>query len=149
MEALLAMKFFNCVRPSAVDNAAFTNAAIDTLGLKGILFVARTGAIAAAIGSTADDAALKIEECDTVDGVYSDIEDAALAAAIPAATGDNKAYAIFVNLKKTHKRYLRFNAPTAGDGTGTPSYLDIFAIAFPDLAPESAAEMGLAELVTA
>lgn len=149
MNNLLNVKITNCLSPQGVDNTAFANnAAVDTQGLTDLLFLIECGALAAAIGSTAATAALKIEEGDTVGGSYTDVTDAALAAAI-AGTKDNKLYAIRVNLRKTHKRFMRVNAPTAGNGSGTVSYLSIKAIGIPDIAPKNAADMGLEELVLA
>jgi hypothetical protein len=146
---LLGLKFFRCLSPCSKDNAAFdNNTAVDTRGLSGVLFVIESGALAAAVGSSGAGNALKIEECDTVGGSYTDVDDAALADAI-ANSEDNVKFAIFIDLRKTHKRFMRVNAPTAGDGTGTASFLAIYALGIPDVGPKDATEMGLAELITA
>jgi hypothetical protein len=145
MNQLLDMKFFNCVNPQSASTGAFTsNTAVDTQGLLDLVFLIKTGAMAAAVGSTASTNALKVEQCDTVGGSYEDVTDAAMAAAIPN-NGDNLMYAIRVNLKKSHMRFMRLNAPTAGAGA---CLMDVVAIGVPSTAPQNAADMGLVELVT-
>jgi hypothetical protein len=138
------------VPPQGVDNTTYArNTYIDTQGLAGVMFVVQSGLLAAAVGSTTASAALKIEECDTTSGSFTDVTGAALSVAIPA-TADDKVYGIFIDLRKTHKRYMQFNAPTAGNGSATTSLLTVLAIGFPkDTAPASASAMGLAELIEA
>lgn len=149
MIPILDLKVFQCLAPSGKDNGDFANnAAVDTSGLSGVIFLIEAGSLAAAIGSTAETSALKIEECDTEGGSYSDVTDAALADAI-ANDEDNSIFAIYVDLRKTHKRFMRVNAPHAGDGTATESFLSIIAIGMPDKGPIDADGMGLAELITA
>jgi len=136
--------------PQLKDDGDFArNTYIDTLGLSGLMIIIQVGALDEAIGSTAEDAALKLEECDTSGGSYTAITGAALSAVIPAASGDDKLYAISVDLTKTHKRFIQVNAPHVGNGT-EGGHLAILAIGFPaDVMPNSAAEMGLAEFVQA
>ncbi len=146
MNQLLDMKFFNCVSPQSASTASFANnTAVDTQGLLDLIFLIETGAMAAAIGSVAATNALEIEECDTVDGSYEDVADAAMAAAIPN-NGDNLMYAIRVNLNKSHKRFMRVKDPVAGAGA---CLLSVKAIGVPNIAPQTAADMGLEELVLA
>jgi len=65
-----------------------------------------------------------------------------------SATDDNKVYGIYVDLTKTHKRYIKVQAPHAGNATA--AILQITALGFPaDVLPKSAAEMGLTELIEA
>ena len=146
---LKALKFGTLVPPQLKDNGAFAgNTYFDTLGLSGLLVLLITGTIDAAIGSTSSSSAPKLEECDTTDGSYTAITDAALAAAI-ANTEDDKIHGIFVDLTKTHKRYIEINAPTAADGT-TGCNFSAIAIGFPsDQMPASASAMGLTELIEA
>ena len=102
------------------------------------------GTIDAAIGSTAEGTAPLVEECDTTDGTYTAVTGAALADPI-AATEDDSLFAIDVNLQKAHKRYVQVQVPHVGDGT-TGANLAIFGILTkPDVAPITAAQMGLAE----
>jgi len=144
---LKALKLGPLVPPQLKDDGDFAgNAYFDTLGLSGVLVVMHVGTVDAAIGSTAETAAPKIEECDTTDGTYSDITGAALADAI-GATEDDSLFGIFLDLAKSHKRYIRINAPHAGDGT-TGCNLSAIAIGFPsDQMPHNAAGMGLTELI--
>jgi hypothetical protein len=135
--------------PQLKDNGDLAgNTYIDTLGLSGLLFLIVTGTIDAALGSTAEGTAPLIEECDTTGGGYTAVTSAALADAIGAGE-DDSVFGIFVNLAKTHKRYMRVQAPHAGDGTNGVNAC-ILAIGFPsDQMPKNAAEMGLAELIEA
>jgi hypothetical protein len=144
-------KTVKLVPPQLKDNGAFAGAAyVDTKGWGHIRFMFIPGTIDAAIGSTADTAAPKIEECDTTNGTYSDVTGAALADAI-AATEDAGLFAIDINLAdKTHKRYMQPNALTAGDGTTGCNFCAIAILSKPDgIGPSSAAEQGLTELIIA
>ncbi len=134
--------------PQLKDNAAFDVGFIDTQGLAGVAFLFATGDMDAAAGSGNATTAPKIVECDTTDGTYTDITGAALSAAI-ANDQDETLRGIFVDLTKSHKRYLQPSAPTAGDGT-TGVEMAIIAIGFPsENFPDGAAAAGLAELVEA
>ncbi len=147
MNLLQSLKFTQCLAPTAVDNADFAgNGAVDTRGLKELAFLIETGDLAAAIGSTAEGTAIKIEECDTVGGSYTDVTAAALADAI-AGTEDNSLFCIVVDLKKSHKRFMRVNAPHAGDGSGTESLISVVALGVRDKTPLDATEAGLTELI--
>jgi len=147
---LKTLKFTQCLAPTPKDNGDFAgNTYVDTQGLGAVLFLMSTGDLAAAIGSTAETTAPLIEECDETGGTYTAVSGAALADAI-ADTEDNKLFGIFVDLTKNHKRYMRVQAPHAGDGSGTDSLLGIIAIGFPkDESPRNAAGMGLTELIEA
>jgi len=114
--------------------------------LKELAFLVHAGSLAAAVGSTAAANAIRIEECDTEGGSYSDVSNAALADAI-AADEDGGLFLIVIDLKKSHKRYMGLNAPTAGDGSGTSSYISAVAIGVRDQTPQSATEAGLTELI--
>ena len=146
---LKALKVGELVPPQLKDDGDFAgNTYFDTLGLSAILVLIHTGTIDAAIGSTAEGTAVCLEECDTVDGTYTEISGAALADAI-ADTEDNAFFGIFVDLAKSHKRYVRIKAPHAGDGTNGAN-MSAVAIGFPsDQMPKSATGMGLAELIEA
>ena len=148
MNIVQQLKFTQCLAPTPKDNGDFAgNTYVDTRGLKELAFLIETGDLAAAIGSTAEGNAVKVEECDTSGGSYTDVTSAALANAI-ADTEDNKLFYIIVDLKKSHKRFMRVNAPHAGDGSGTDSLLSVVAIGVPDSMPVNAAGAGLQELIT-
>lgn len=140
--------------PQLADDGDFAgNTYIDTQGLSAIqfLFLVGTTDVAAgdAIGSTAEGTAPKIEECDESGGTYSDVTSAALADAIQYDE-DDTLFGIHVDLAKSHKRYMRVNAPHTAAGAVNGSNLAILAIGFPaDQFPRSASDMGLTELIEA
>jgi hypothetical protein len=146
MNPLELIKTVVMVAPQTANNAAFANnTAIDTEGGSKLRVEMIVGATDVIIGSTDTAHAPKIEECDTVGGSYTDVTDAVLAAVI-GALDDGKIFAIEVNLVKSHKRYMRVNAPTAGDATG--AYLCILGRLYGQrIATGAAAEQGLEELV--
>jgi len=146
---LKAMKFTNALYPELKDNGDFTtNNYVDTQGLSGLAFILQLGAIDIGFGSTAETTPPLVEECDTAGGTYTAVSGAALAAC-PGASDDGNLYGIFLDLAKTHKRYMRIQAPHSGDGTAGVA-ASALAIGFPsDQMPHSAAGMGLAELIEA
>jgi hypothetical protein len=142
-------KIVQCVPPQLKDNGDFAgNTYVDTLGFNHVEFQFITGTIDAAIGSTAETSPLKIEECDTTNGTYTDVTSAAMAAVI-AATDDNKMSVIDIDLAKSHKRYMQINAPHAGDGTTGCNFAAQAILSRPNVAPASATQRGLSEWVTA
>jgi len=146
---LKALKFCNMLLPELKDNGDFTtNNYWDTLGLSGLLVILQIGAIDIGLGSTAETTPPLLEECDTTGGTYTAVTSAALSAC-PGASDDGKLYGIFVDLAKSHKRYIRLQAPHSGDGTlGVAA--SALGIGFPsDQMPRNAAGMGLAELIEA
>lgn len=146
---LKALKVKTVTPPQLKDDGDLDgNIYIDTFGLSGVLFLIITGTIDAALGSTAEGTAPLVEECDTTDGLYTAVTNAALDDAI-AHTEDDSIFGIFINLAKTHKRYMRVQTPHAGNGSAGINAC-IIALGFPsDQMPKSAAEMGLAELIEA
>ena len=148
MESLSNLKIVQILPPQLKNNGAFTgNTYADTFGAAEALFLLNVGTTDVIVGSTDTSHAPKIEECDTTGGSYTDVTGAALAAVI-GASDDNKIFGIRVNLKKTHKRYMRVNAPTAGNSVG--ANMSITCI-LGQLAQSTldATGMGLASLVEA
>jgi hypothetical protein len=143
------LKFKLLTPPQLKDNGDLAgNTCVDTQGLGAILFLITTGTIDAALGSTAEGTAPLVEECDTTGGSYTAVSGAALADAI-ADTEDDSMFGIFVDLTKSHKRYMRVQTPHSGDGTAGVNAC-AHAIGFPsDQLPRNAAGMGLAELIEA
>jgi len=141
-------KFVTLVPPQLKNNGAFTgNTYIDTQGLGALLIAIIVGTTDVIVGSTDTSHALKVEECDTTGGSYTDVTSAAMAAVV-ASTGDDTIYGISIDLTKSHKRYMRLNAPTAGSSTG--ANMCVLAIGFPmSQGPVTAAGMGLGTLVEA
>ena len=135
--------------PQLKDNGDFAgNTYIDTAGFNHLRVLLAVGTLDETIGSTDDTTAPLVEECDTTDGTYTDVSDAALADAI-AATEDDSLFAIDIDLRHVHKRYMRVQAPHAADGTTGCNLAIIGILSVPDDAPDSAAEQGLAEHVIA
>jgi len=136
--------------PQLKDNGNFAgNTYIDTMGYHGRLRVEfHVGTTDAAIGSTDEATPPKLEECETSGGSYTAITDAALAAVIGAGD-DNKIFAIDVDLRKTHKRYIEVTAPHAADGTTGANLCIVGRLSGPEKLPETAAEQGLEVLVSA
>lgn len=121
------------------------NIYIDTMGWGYAEFRMATGTIDAALGSVAETIALKLEECDTPDGTYTEVTGGALADAI-ADTEDDKIFGIDVNLATfPHKRYMRFKAPHAGAGVSGLNACGWCSLSKPEIGPTSAAERGLQE----
>jgi hypothetical protein len=122
-----------------VDNAAFTTAAIDTLGFAKLLIIVAFGAMDIAI------AALKLRESDD-DSTYSDVSGADFSVSpltLPSATADNTMVAIHVDLRGK-KRYMDLSL-TGGDGTAG-TYATVLAIlSNGSEAPNSATERGYAQ----
>lgn len=141
--------------PQLKDDGDFAgNTYLDTSGWKHlrVLFIVGTTDVASgdAIGSTAEGTAPLVEECDTTGGSYTAVTDAALADSIQHDE-DDKLFAIDIDLTKSHKRYMRVQAPHSAAGAANGSNLAIIGILTrtEGQGPRNAAEQGLEELVTA
>jgi len=131
------------------DGDLASNTYVDTSGWGYVEFIIATGTVDAALGSTAEGNAVKIEECDTTGGSYTDVTDAALADAI-ADDEDDSLFKIDVDLvDKTHKRYMQVNAPHAGDGANGVNAAIIARLSKPLQGPTTATERGLVENIIA
>ena len=131
------------------DNGSFANNTyVDTAGWSHLRVEFHVGTVDIGIGSGGAANALKLEECDTVGGSYTDITDAALADAI-AADEDDNIFAIDVDLRKSHKRFIRVNDPQAGDGeVGAYMYV-VGRLSNPQVALGTASQQGLEEWIQA
>jgi len=125
------------------------NTYIDTAGWGHLRVLLITGTVDITTGSAAEGTAPLVEECDTTDGSYTDVSDAALADSI-SAIEDDSLFAIDIDLTKSHKRYMQVQAPHAGDGT-TGNNLAIIGILSKPMVqgPGSAADQGLTEHIKA
>ncbi len=149
MQPIEAMKLVQLTPPQIKDNGAFTgNTYIDTSGWNKLRIAFIVGTLDIAVGSTSAATAPYVEECDTTGGAYTAVTDGALSAVIGAGD-DGKNYAIDIDLKKTHKRYMQVNAPTAGDGTNGANMCIIALLSRPANSPISAAEQGFTEIISA
>lgn len=151
---LKTIKFKTVTPPQLKTDGDFAgNTYYDTQGLGSILFLLMVGttdvAAGAAIGSTAEGTAPLVEECDTTGGTYTAVTSAALADSIQFDE-DDKLFGIYVDLTKSHKRYMQVQAPHSAAGAVNGSNLAILALGFPlDKSPRNAAGMGLEELIEA
>jgi hypothetical protein len=149
MIAIQTMKFVNMLYPQIKDDGDLAdNNAVDTSGWNHLRVLVQIGNLDAALGSTAEGNAVKVEECNTSGGSYTDVANAALADAIGAAE-DGLLFAIDIDLRKTHKRFMRLNTPHAGDGTNGVNASAIGILSMGSSSPLTAAGMGLAELINA
>ena len=143
------MKFVNMLYPQLKNDGDLAdNNYVDTKGWAHLRVLIQIGNTDAALGSTAEANAVKVEECDTSGGTYSDVTSAALADAI-GATEDGCLFAIDINLAKTHKRYMRLNAPHAAAGSTGVNASAIGILSRPAIGPKSAADQGLTEHIKA
>lgn len=135
--------------PQVKNNGAFDdNAPLDLAGVGEAYVQLIKGASDAAVGSGDATTAPILEECDTLDGDYAEIEGAELSEPI-AAGADAEVYRIDVPMRDQRKRYVRVKAPTAENQTDG-AHLTIVGVAR-KLAhgPATAAERGLAEHIVA
>ena len=135
MQDIQSMKVVTLLQPETKNNGDFTNNTyVDTQGWGHLRVLFVTGVITASapIGSTAEGTAPLVEECDTA------VTGAALADAI-ADDEDDKRFAIDIDLNKTHKRYMRVQAPHCGDGTPGASLCILGILSRPNIGPKDAA----------
>jgi hypothetical protein len=154
MIAVQNMKMAILTPPQLKDDGDFAgNTYVDTKNWAHlrVLFIVGTTDVAAgdAIGSTAEGTAPFVEECDEAAGSYTAVSSAALADSIQY-NEDDKLFAIDIDLTKSHKRYMRVNAPHSAAGAVNGSNLAILAIlSRPGIGPKDAAGQGLTEWIKA
>lgn len=124
MNDLQKLKFQNVTPPAAIiDNAAVTTGAVDTRGFSKACFIVQLGALDVAI------TAMKLTESDASNmSGAADVEGADFSVApltLPAATDDNKLFAIYVELRG-RKRFLDLSL-TCGDGAAG-TFVSVLAI---------------------
>jgi hypothetical protein len=144
------MKYVMLLEPETKNNGAFTtNNYVDTRGWDKLRVVIQYGVSDCTVGSTnAATTALLVEEsADTSFGSATAVTGAALSAVL-SATGDHAIRAIDIDLRKTHERYMRVQAPTASNSTGAGlAILGILSGKASGTFGGGAAESGLSELV--
>jgi hypothetical protein len=142
MRQIMNTKTVAVTPPGAiVDNAAFTTAAIDTLGFRFVTIIVLLGALDIAV------AALKLQESnDSGMSGATDVPGADFSvspATLPAATDDNNLFAIQVDMRG-RKRYLDLSL-TGGDGSAG-SYATVLAVlSEPEQSPNTAAKRGFTQ----
>ena len=128
------------VPPETKNNGAFTtNNYVDVSGFSDALFLFAMGTTDVIVGSTDTSTPPLIEECDTTGGSYTAVTDAELS---------DKLFGIFVDLRKTHKKYMRVQAPTAGDSTSAAMCI-LCILSSPAKTPETDAAAGFEERIFA
>lgn len=143
-------KWVNGLTDQTKDNGAFTAVAIDRLGFD----YAEIACIFQNV--PANFAGLKIQECDTSGGSYSDVAGTVVGTAtdidgntsgLPAATGGDDTITVFELDLRKRKRYLKVVA-TAGDGSGTATELTAVArLSRAKLAPTTGAAKGASQVL--
>lgn len=150
MKTVETQKFVLMLPPISANAGAHSgNTYVDTLGWSHLRVLLISGSLGANVGSTASNVAPKVEECDTSGGSYSDVTSAALGSVLTGTTENNMLFAIDIDLTKTHKRYMRVNAPTAGSGACLLSILGILSGKESGSFAGGYAEAGLAEKISA
>ncbi|MGD1042186.1 MAG: hypothetical protein ABR913_03875 [Sedimentisphaerales bacterium] len=147
MNAVQNQKRVVLLSPQFKNNGAFVgNSYVDVSGWNHLRVEMIVGTTNVIIGSTDTAHAPKLEaDDDSGFGTVADVVDAALSAVIQA-TDSNKVFAIDVNLRQSHPRFFRVNAPTAGNVTGANLCI-IATLSDPQIGPDNAADQGLAALV--
>lgn len=143
------MKLVNLIPPVAIkDNASWTTTEVDTKGYDYALFIVNLGATDIAI------AALKLQESNTSGSGFADVTGAIYGTStnlagststLPAATDDDKVFAILVDLRK-RSRYLDLVA-TAGNGTNGTFASGICVLARGHNGFTTAAEFGCSQVL--
>lgn len=138
------------LRPQIKDDGDFANNAyVDTAGWGHLRVLFIMGDTDIAAGSTDESTAPLVEECDTYDGSYTAVSGAALAAVL-SANADNQLHAIDIDLTKSHKRFMRVQAPHAGNGTNGVNMAILAILSRPEgNAPDTAALRGFTAQVKA
>lgn len=143
-------KFVLCLPPvSASGGAHASNTYVDTVGWGHVRFLICAGALGADVGSTAATTAPLVEQSDSTGSGYTAVTGAQLSAVLTGTTDNGKMWAIDVDLRKNHKRYMRVQAPTAGAGACLLSIVGILSDRSAPAFGGGYAEAGLAEKISA
>jgi len=136
------LKFNNALSPQSLNSAAGTTTTTDTTGFKYATVVAKFGAVGGAA------TVLKLTECDTSGGSYSDITGAVSSGStgdgrLPQTGDANKYFIWYVRLGGTRKPFLK---PEVTTGATTLVSIDvILSDAF--IGPDTIAERGVTSQV--
>lgn len=118
MKKLQNVKFTEMIRAinNAVNTTSFTAVATDTLGYSQLDVLIMLGA------TDGNLSALKIQECDTTGGTYTDITGADFSVApatLPLGTDDGGIFRVSIDLNRWRKRYKKVVATTGTVSVGT------------------------------
>ena len=142
-------KFLRVVSPEAIkDNGSYTSQAVDCNGADYCEIITQLGATDIAM------TALKMTECDTSGGSYTDVTGLVFAtstntdgdtSALPIATDDDKFFVFQIDLRY-RKRYLKIVA-TNGDGTVGGFLVAIARLSRLEQSPKTAALAGCSQIL--
>lgn len=107
MNTVQDLKIVNALSPQSLNGAAGTTNYADTAGFRYAMVVAKFGTIGAAAATV-----LKVTECDTSGGTYTDITGAVSSGTtgdgrLPQPADDDVYFYFFIRLGGTRKRYLK------------------------------------------
>lgn len=147
MLKLLDIKLGLATRPELKDDGDFTtNLSKDCAGASEVLVLFMLGATDIAMGSTAEGTPPYLEESDD-DSTWTKLTGSDQAAVF-SADDDGKIYGWHIDRRNgDRKRYLRINAPHAGNGSAGVAGAGLFILGGLEKSPADATEMGLAALI--
>lgn len=139
MQTFQNCKFVQTVNPIDTTGATATSAAIDCIGAGEVLLIVNLGNVAANM------TALKIQECETSGGSYTDVTGGAWTSPT-AASGDNTIRIATINRRNGgRQRYLKIVA-TGGAGATLISATAVLGEL--EKTPTSATEQNVTEVLT-
>ena len=145
MQVTQTLKVDQLILPGAIVNSgSWTSQAIDMTGAHEALVTFNLGALDAAI------TALKLQECDTSGGSYTDISGADYSATgnvLPTASDDNKIWAWYVSYRGGRKAFLKIVATIGTGSTGGYATATVVHGRI-EQAPYDATTAGAAQLLT-
>ncbi len=139
MQTLQTLKFAKAINLVDANGTTATAIAVDCIGSAEVAILVPIGNIAA------DMTALKVTECDTSGGSYTDITGAAFTN--PTASGSDNTYRVcFINRRNgSRKRYLKV---TATAGAAATLIGAVALLASNEQTPDTDTERGVAESLT-
>lgn len=139
MQTLQTLRFAKAINIVDANGTTATAIAVDTIGASEVAILVPIGNIAANM------TALKVTECDTSGGSYTDITGAAFTN--PTAAGsDNTISVCYLNYRNgSRKRYLKVTATAGAAATLIGAYA---ILAGNERTPDTDTERGVAESLT-
>ena len=139
MQTLQTLKFAKAINVVDANGTTATAVAVDCIGASDVAILVQIGNIAANM------TALKVTECDTSGGSYTDITGAAFTN--PTAAGSDNTLAVcYINRRNgARKRYLKVTATAGADATLIGA---VALLASNEQTPDTDTERGVAESLT-